>query len=283
MQQESKIDQEGVHDKEVISPEIMGVSEEVREEPEIRYEIESYNKKASLTSNSDSQFAVVQDTANALDAMKSIAQQVLRSNLCPLKTEGDVILAIITGQQYGFSIPTSISSIYPINGRPTLSVHLQRGLLQKAGIIWEKIYNFEPIYQFFGAKENADGSKTPVLLGSGTKAELPEKSVIGQSTGDYITKYRFSRDVKRPNGSWREQIVESEYRISEATAAGLFEKAGDTWAKYPKRMLDARAFTIGAKEIGADILQGVYSISELAEVFKFQYSVSENFEEQIIH
>jgi hypothetical protein len=281
MQQESKIDQEGVNDKEVISPEIMGVSEEVREEPEIRYEIESYNNKSSLTSNSNSQFAVVQDTANALDAMKSIAQQVLRSNLCPLKTEGDVILAIITGQQYGFSIPTSIASIYPINGRPTLSVHLQRGLLQKAGIIWEKIYNFEPIYQYFQAKENPDGSKTPVLVGSGTKAELPERTALGQTTGDFITKYKFSRDVKRPNGSWREQTVESEYRISEATAAGLFSK--DTWNLYPKRMLDARAFTIGAKEIGADILQGVYSISELAEVFKFQYKVSENLEEEIIH
>jgi len=283
MQQESKIDQERVNEIDVTSEEIIAISEEVREEPEIRYEVQVQSNTPSLTSNSSSQFSVVQDTANALDAMKSIAQQVLKSNLCPLKTESDVILAIITGQQYGFSIPTSIASIYPINGRPTLSVHLQRGLLIKAGIIFEKIYNFEPLYQYVGADVKSDGSKVPVIRGSGTIAEKPDNVVIGNPTGDFITKYKFYRDVKRPSGGFRELVVESEYRISEAQAAGLFDKTGDTWAKYPKRMLDARAFTIGAKEIGADILQGVYSISELAEVFNFRYTVSENLEEKLLN
>ncbi len=282
MQQESKIDQEGETDKTINQEEIVEAVEEVREEPEIRYEVQTFNNTTSLTPNSQSQFSVVQDTANALDAMKAIAQQVLKSNLCPLKTEGDVILAIITGQQYGFSIPTSIASIYPINNRPTLSVHLQRGLLIKAGIVFEKIYNFEPIYQYVGAEVDANGNKKPVLMGTGTRAEQPEKTVLGQPTGDYVTKYKFFRDVKRPSGGFRELVVESEYRISEAQAAGLFDKAGDTWAKYPKRMLDARAFTIGAKEIGADILQGVYSISELAEVFNFRYTVSDQLEEKLI-
>lgn len=280
MQQESKIDQEGKTDEVNINKDIMETEEEVREEPQIMYEIQPHNNTTSLTPNSQNQFSVVQDTANALDAMKSIAQQVLKSNLCPLKTEGDVILAIITGQQYGFSIPTSIASIYPINGRPTLSVHLQRGLLIKAGIMFEKVYNFEPIYQYVGATIDDAGNKKPVLMGSGTKAEQPEKTVLGQPTGDYITKYRFFRDIKRAGGGFRELIVESEYRLSEAHIAGLADK--DVWLKFPKRMLDARAFTIGAKEIGADILQGVYSISELAEVFNYKYQISEGLEEQLI-
>ncbi len=281
MQQEKKIDQKGETDKTTKEEDIVEDAEEIREESETVYEVQTFNQTTSLTPNSQSQFSVVQDTANALDAMKSIAQQVLRSNLCPLKTESDVILAIITGQQYGFSISTSIASIYPINGRPTLSVHLQRGLLIKAGIVFKKIYNYEPIYQFVGAEEKPDGTKVPKLVGTGVKSEQPDKTVLGNIV-DYITKYEFYRDIRRPSGGFRELIVESEYRISEAQAAGLFDKAGDTWAKYPKRMLDARAFTIGAKEIGADILQGVYSTSELAEVFNLKYTISEDFKEELI-
>lgn len=73
---------------------------------------------------------------------------------------------------------------------------------------------------------------------------------------DYITKYRFTRNV---NGKEIEAF--GWFTYSDAVKAGMFDK--DTYKKYPRILIGHRAFTYGAREIASDILFGVMETTEL--------------------
>lgn len=224
----------------------------------------------------DSNFKFIDDTFAALGKMSAIAKIVSQSKLSPLKTEADVTIAIITGNQYGFPLMTSIGNIYPISGRPALSTHLHRALILKHKIFFEYIYNFEPVYDYLAKK----GDKI-VVVGRGVAKEKPENTVLGKVAVDRITKISFERQIKQPDGSYRTMKVVSEFTMVEASNAGLLDK--DTWINFPARMLDARAFNIGARAIASDILLGIYSISELAEIEGVPYTISASLEEKVLN
>ena len=69
--------------------------------------------------------------------------------------------------------------------------------------------------------------------------------------------------VRLANGEYKEMTCKSNFTLTEAREAELIEK--DVWIKYWRRMLDARAFTIGAREIADDLLLGIMSPNEVDE------------------
>lgn len=77
---------------------------------------------------------------------------------------------------------------------------------------------------------------------------------------DYITEYKFTR-YKVINGKEHEVHATSHFSLSEAQAAGFFEK--DTYKKYARVMIGHRAFTLGARDIASDILFGVMETTEI--------------------
>lgn len=274
---------ERVEDSLVPKEEIEVYNEEVvREvEQEIQhYKPESFPATVLPSSNS---FAGLQETVNALGAMEALAKVLVKSNLCPLKKIEDVTLAIITGNQFNFPFMTSINNIFPINGKPTLSVHLQRALILTNKVIFSKIYDFEPLYDWAKVVDGQiakDGKGAPIILGRATVKDKPLEHCVPSSEKDRITKYKFVRLIKLEDGSFERLEVFSEFRMTDAAKAGLLEK--DVWVKYPARMCDARAFAIGAREIASDITLGISTVSELADANNVKYYVSEGLEETII-
>jgi len=188
--------------------------------------------------------------------MIKLAEVLVKSQLVPLTKPEDVVVALMTGKELGLPFITSLSQIYPINGRPTLGVHIQKAILLKNGITFKKTEDAIEIYQF--AKKIGD--KFEVLLEE-TVDKQPEgtkKKHIG-----FRTTYELSREILRPSGNYKEMTVYGSFSTMEAKTADLLDK--DVWQKYYKRMLDARAFTIGAREIADDLLLGIYSPSELSD------------------
>lgn len=238
------------------------------------------NSKFSTLPSEENSFALVKQTAEHLKYIREIAEELVRSSLCPFKKVEDAMLAIITGQQYNFPFMTSINNIYVVNNRSAMSTHLHRALIIQHKIMFKKIYNYEPIYKFVIKKDKGDGIKENIPIGIGTLAEKQEGWVAGTEPVDRITKYKFTRLIKQIDGSFEKLETESEFKLSDATQAGLSTK--DNWKNFPQRMLDARAFSIGAKEIGSDVLLGIYTISELADLNNTPYTISPNLEEEII-
>lgn len=234
-------------------------------------------------------FNLLERTSQQLENMTNIANVLVKSGLCPLKHPSDVVLAIITGNQYNFPFMTSINNIYPVNGRPSMSAHLIRALIITNQIVFNKVYNAEPIYLFAQTDDNGDiivltegtSRKPKAILGQATKDTIiPNAKPILSKVVDKITKYVFRRKIRLADGSWETINVVSEFKMSDAVQAGLADK--DNWSKHPDRMLDARAFTIGAREIAPDKLLGIYSIGELADTNNVQYTMDDSFIETVV-
>ncbi len=255
---------------------------------------EHNNPFASEVPNPSDSFALVKETANALEHINYIAESIKKSQLCPLKTIGDITVAILTGNQYGLPFMTSINNIYPINGKPTMSVHITRALLIKAKVIFKKVYDFEPVYEFgklnadksgwdFKEVPNPNGQGTTKVIRQiriGTADEVTDSGFAKIKEVDRVTKYTFKRIIKLDDGSFEPLEVTSEFRMSDGAKAGLLEK--DNWIKHPARMLDARAFSIGGREIGADVLLGISTLNELADDNNIKYTVSASLEEAVL-
>ncbi len=301
MQQEEEGDITPKKVEEVNSEEITNAEVEIMTE-EVEEQNTNLNERLSLTNSNPFQstsalqpsgsFALVKEAANSLEEMKAVASILIKSELCPLKKESDVILAIITGNQYGFPFMTSISNIYPIKGKPTLSAHLHRAILLKNKIVFNKVYDFEAVYQFgkltedgkaFELKDipnpNGQGSiKQPAHTTVGVLETKPLGYAILKEV-DRITRYTFERLLRQPDGSFSKLKVTSEFKMTDGAKAELLAK--ENWIKYPARMLDARAFATGAREIASDLLLGIYSLSELADEANIKYTISDSLEESI--
>lgn len=89
---------------------------------------------------------------------------------------------------------------------------------------------------------------------------------------DFVTEYKFTR-YKMINGKEREVTCTSHFSFSEAQTAELFKK--DTYVKYARILIGHRAFTLGARDIGADLLMGVMESSELKIVESVDLSPSD--------
>lgn len=289
MQERTKGDVENDTSKENVDdslvPQLNEVEEQEEVAEEIKQEIQMYSPEsfpATLLPSSNS-FTGLQETVNALDAMDKLAGVLIKSLLCPLKKKEDITIAIITGNQFNFPFMTSINNIFPINGKPTLSVHLQRALILRNKVIFNKIYDFEPLYDWAKIVDGnvAKGANNqPIILGRFTVKDKPLEPCVASPERDRITKYQFKRLIKLEDGSFEKLEVFSEFKMSDADKAGLLGK--DVWIKYPSRMCDARAFAIGSREIASDITLGISTVSELADINNVKYSVSENLEETVI-
>lgn len=80
---------------------------------------------------------------------------------------------------------------------------------------------------------------------------------------DYVTEYKFTR-YKLINGKERVLTCTSHFSQSEAITAGFYDK--DTYKKYARIMIAHRAFTLGARDIGSDLLMGCYETTELKAI-----------------
>lgn len=78
---------------------------------------------------------------------------------------------------------------------------------------------------------------------------------------DFVTEYKFSRRIKLVDGTIKEMTATSHFSYTEANTAELFVK--DTYKKYARILIGHRAFTLGARDIGADVLMGVMESGEL--------------------
>ena len=97
------------------------------------------------------------------------------------------------------------------------------------------------------AKKLAGEGKFPII-------RVPAQPV------DYVTEYEFTRYIYS-NGKEREMKSIGHFSYSEAQTAELFSK--DTYRKYARILIGHRAFTLGARDIGADLLLGCMESGEL--------------------
>lgn len=230
----------------------------------------------------------------SIKEMQDFATELVKTGLTPIKNAGGVVAAILYGKELGLPPMVSVNHIHPIGGRATLGVHLINSLLQKEGIVIETIRDYEPCVDFVmkgdddkavlvdkttGAiveriEGKAPANSTPVFLRQGFVDEEPKNhEVKGKRITNYRTVLRFTRLLKRPDGTFVETTQTSNFSYGDAVAAEL--TSNPVWMKYPRTQCWNRALALGGRMIADDVLLGAMETSEYADVHKIKYDVRE--------
>ena len=177
----------------------------------------------------------------SIDALLEFSKMLVTSKIVPFSSAEQVATIMLQGKELGLSPVTSLFNIYYFNNKPALSVHAHNALLKKAGIASQTLED--------GVYLDKDNKIINTNVG---KADA-------RSTIEFARKNELLGIVKE----------KGVFSFSEAVKAELHLK--DNWKNYPKQMLWNRAFTIGARRIGADVLLGCMEITEMADVTNTPY------------
>lgn len=257
-------------------------------------------------------------------------KKIIATDKGGIKSVNEGLAVLMRAQDLQLPFSTCIEHIHVINGKTGIDIHIIKSLLSKAGVVWECVKDYTPLYQYTDgntiynetqlpsyvklcrtADEAVKATKDDIVgvyplkwyadlkgniynefqvsdkcvkcinrvqaLSVAKEGKFPVIRVPAQPI-DYITEYKFTR-YKVINGKEHELHATSHFSLSEAQAAGFFEK--DTYKKYARVMISHRAFTLGARDIASDILFGVMETSEIKLVEDVGLSPSdfENVEE----
>jgi len=174
------------------------------------------------------------DNFTTIGEMKVFAEELISSGLIPFKKAEEAVTVALYGKDLGIGFSVAMNSIYNIQGKPALSVHLAAGLAKRAGVEWQIEKDAEDVVD-----ENG--------------------KLINKVT--QIRFFRYNKDMKRTI----ENVVT--YTWKDATLAGYTTK--DNWRTKPKNMLRSRCLMEGIRFVAPDVLMGIfYEASELLDSTK---------------
>lgn len=239
---------------------------------------------------------VVNDREKALELFKIMS----KGNMSKDKSPEDLMAMYVKSRELGIGFASAADHMHVVNGKTGVDIHIIKALLLKAGsgIHWEKLKDYEPQYKYTDESNNVwvkdsdpnkflppecmyvyDKTTTEKCKAEGKVAVWK----VGHAPVDWVTTYKFTREVKARYGDSVKILSEiGTFSWLEAISAQLpTNKEGQldpksNWQKYRKLMIDTRAFTFGARAIGADLLMGVYETKELFDMNSVSYTVEPN-------
>ena len=240
------------------------------------------NKSLSITEQSNTLTRSFEQL-NSFDDIMILADKLVNmdSKLVPFKKAGDVVIVLQAARDFGIPITFALANIHPIQGKASAGIHLMSAQILKAGITYKVIEDFQPVYAY-GGQGGLDVTQDEVLTDRdayhiiGAKA-TPDQyhktkiNVVRKGIIDYRTVIEFTRQMPQPDGSITTMVISGKFSRSEGVKAGLYESNPNTWMKYERAMVYARAFGDGAKKIGNDVLLGMTEISMMCDTFSIPY------------
>ena len=239
----------------------------------------------------------------------NIEELIKASAVTGVKSKGEFLMIAQKANELGIGFANAISHMHVVNGKAGIDIHIVKAILSKPsnGITWEKIDDYKPLYNYSdgvntftydtlpenyiilpklsgnpNVEKYRNEGKIPVaILPTITVDPKTKQQVRSIVPIDYSTTYKFTRLRKQPNGEWIKVHTISNFKWSDAIKAKLpLDKTGNinsdsAWGKYPKLMIDIRAFTYGARDIASDLLLGNYETSEILDMNDIDYDITE--------
>lgn len=227
--------------------------------------LEKSKEKKELSKIDDTSSNVLKDLP--VSKIHELSSLLVNGKMCPFKEESDVLICLLAGKELGLTLSSALSGIYPIEKRPSLGIHVIKGILLNNNVLFKKTHSSEPYYEF--AKKNKESNKVEVL-GKGFYSErsnFPEQN--SKRVIDTKTQYKFTRYFTI-GGKLVENTAYGLFGFSDAKTANLLNK--DNWKKFYLDMEATRAFVRGAREIADDLIGGMSTPSELADAGKTKIS-----------
>lgn len=242
--------------------------------------------------------------ANKQTNIKNLLEEatiLIESGMVPFKKPEDVVMVMQLANDLNMSIPLAIANIYPIQGKPSIGVHLWNALLVKGGVTIELIEDAVEVYHFkrkngmtytMTAKEIDESRYFPVSVKhyeEQSKDCPPDKEVVVIISPPGMEKvYPILKDkrttikmIRKNNRGGYDEATRS-YYYHEAWIAGFVKVEGgvvagkDNWIYHLHDMLYARACTRTGKVTGPDLTLGFREVSEMADAHGIEVKVTED-------
>ena len=213
------------------------------------------------------------NTVNLLDekqyaAAEAFITRVMRSEKGGIKTVADGIAVLMRAQDLQLPFSTSLEHIHVINGKTGVDIHIIKALLLKAGVTWDCIKDYTPLYEYTDSINVYNENLLPdyaIKCLSKKEAETRAKEDLDKGIEDkvYIYPVKFYKDF---NGNiYRDYQLNSKFGVvvNKAQANELIKKQIIPVFRIPSQPIDYQTEYKFYRKV-----QG----KEMTAVGKFSYS-----------
>lgn len=154
------------------------------------------NSLATINENSLSRINLFDD--KQLLAAENFITKVMRSEKGGIKTVNDGLAVLMRAQDLNLPFSTCLEHIHVINGKTGVDIHVIKALLLRAGVIWECIDNYTPLYEYTDSiNVYVDGEFPDYVVRCKSKKEAEEKTANDKSNENvYVYPVSFYKDFK---------------------------------------------------------------------------------------
>lgn len=188
------------------------------------------------------------NTVNLLDekqyaAAEAFITRVMRSEKGGIKTVADGIAVLMRAQDLQLPFSTSLEHIHVINGKTGVDIHIIKALLLKAGVTWDCIKDYTPLYEYTDSINVYNENLLPdyaIKCLSKKEAETRAKEDLDKGIEDkvYVYPVKFYKDF---NGNiYRDYQLNSKFGIvvNKAQANELIKKQIIPVFRIPSQPID---------------------------------------------
>ena len=188
------------------------------------------------------------NTVNLLDekqyaAAEAFITRVMRSEKGGIKTVADGIAVLMRAQDLQLPFSTSLEHIHVINGKTGVDIHIIKALLLKAGVTWDCIKDYTPLYEYTDSINVYNENLLPdyaVKCLSKKEAETRAKEDLDKGIEDkvYVYPVKFYKDF---NGNiYRDYQLNSKFGVvvNKAQANELIKKQIIPVFRIPSQPID---------------------------------------------
>jgi len=223
-----------------------------------------------------------EDVVAAILLSKEIGISPMAGLMLGKKLNKKSIFSVIKGKALGIDPVTAIENLHYINDNSSSTgIHIMTGLALKAGVVTKIIRDFKPVYGYktkegtVVKKDDLDDDFHQIVHKGMAKEEMDATKlhvIVHPKPIDYVTEIEFRREIKQPNGTFKEMILNNVSYYSEFSHL----HAKDNWKQNTKIMMRNRNYAIGFRAIADDALNGLYEDSEIADTTDISYNVDES-------
>ena len=164
--------------------------------PTISKENDISKQLPTINPNSLSRINLFDD--RQLVAAENFITKVMRSEKGGIKSVNDGLAILMRAQDLGLPFSSCIEHIHVINGKTGLDIHIIKALLLKAGVTWECIDDYTPLYEYTDSiNVYVDGELPDYVVRCKSAEEARKKSE--ESKDDeivYMYPVKFYKDMK---------------------------------------------------------------------------------------
>lgn len=147
-----------------------------------------------------------------LVAAENFITKIMRSEKGGIKNVNDGLAILMRAQDLNLPFSTCIEHIHVINGKTGVDIHIIKALLLKAGVTWECINNYTPLYEYTdGINVYVDGEFPDYVIRCKSKKEAEEKS-SKDSDNVYVYPVIFYKDFK--GNVYRQYQLDNKYKLA---------------------------------------------------------------------